>query len=287
MKSRNSATLLAHCPDAKGILHSVTDFILSNNGNIINLDEHVDPDESRFFMRVQWELEGFTIPKEKIAEFFETLVAQKYEMTWQLHLSERKPRVAIFVSKYAHCIYDILGRYEAREWNIEIPLIISNHEKFESLATRTGIDFYHFPITKENKKEQELKEIELIKSHNIDFIILARYMQILSPQMTDAFPNRIINIHHSSLPAFAGANPYKAAFLRGVKFMGATAHYVTEDLDEGPIIAQDVASISHRDSISDMKRKGRDIEKIVLAKAVWAHINQKVLIYKNRTVVFD
>ncbi len=285
--ANDTAILLAHCPDAKGILHAVTDFVLSNNGNIIKLDEHVDEDESHFFMRVQWELSDFNIPKEKIGEYFETLIGQKYEMKWELHLSSSKPRVAIFVSKYPHCIYDLLSRYESKEWNIDIPLIISNHEKFQGLAERFGIPFHYFPISKDNKKDQELKEIALIKEHNIDLVILARYMQILSHQMTEAFPMSIINIHHSSLPAFAGANPYKAAFTRGVKFMGATAHYATVDLDEGPIIAQDVFPISHRDSISDMKRKGRDIEKIVLAKAVWAHLNHNVLIYKNRTVIFD
>ncbi len=283
----DTAILLAHCKDAKGILHAVTDFVLSNNGNIIKLDEHVDEDESHFFMRVQWDLSEFNIPKEKIGEYFNTLIGQKYDMTWDLHLSSSKPRVAIFVSKYPHCIYDLLSRYESGEWNIEIPLIISNHEKFAGLADRFGIAFHHIPITKETKLEQEKKEIALIKEHNIDLIVLARYMQILSSQMTEAFPMKIINIHHSSLPAFAGANPYKAAFLRGVKFMGATAHYATVDLDEGPIIAQDIYPISHRDSISDMKRKGRDIEKIVLAKAVWAHLNHTVLIYKNRTVIFD
>jgi len=282
-----TAILLAHCPDAKGILHAVTDFVLSNNGNIVKLDEHVDEDEAHFFMRVQWDLSEFTIPKEKIGEYFNTLIGQKYGMTWQLHLSAKKPRIAIFVSKYAHCIYDLLSRYESGEWAIDIPLIISNHEKFAGLADRFDIPYHYIPITKNNKSDQEDKEIQLIKDHQIDLIILARYMQILSRKMTEAFPMKIINIHHSSLPAFAGANPYKAAFFRGVKFMGATAHYATEDLDEGPIIAQDVYPISHRDSISDMKRKGRDIEKIVLAKAVWAHLHHNVLIYKNRTVIFD
>ena len=287
MRSSKTAVLIAHCPDAKGILYAVTDFILSNEGNIINLDEHVDSDESHFFMRVQWDLTDFTIPQEKIGEYFDTLIAGRFSMVWSLSFSGKKPRVAIFVSKYAHCIYDILGRYESREWDIEIPLIISNHEKFRDLAERSGIEFHHFPITRESKESQERKEIELLREKKVDLIILARYMQILSKQMTDAFHMKIINIHHSSLPAFAGANPYKAAYMRGVKFMGATSHYVTEALDEGPIIAQDVSAISHRDSISDMKRKGRDIEKIVLAKAVWAHINRQVLIYKNRTVVFD
>ncbi len=283
----NNAILIAHCPDAKGILHAVTDFVLSNNGNITKLDEHVDEDESHFFMRVQWDLTDFAIPREKIGEYFNRLIAQKYNMTWDLYTSQRKPRVALFVSKYAHCIYDLVSRYESGEWAIEIPLIISNHEKFRPLAERLDIPYHYLPITKATKSEQEDKEIELLKEANVDLIILARYMQILSSKMTDAFPLKIINIHHSSLPAFAGANPYKAAFKRGVKFMGATAHFVTEDLDEGPIIAQDVFPITHRDSISDMKRKGRDIEKIVLAKAVWAQLNHQVLIYKNRTVLFD
>jgi len=265
----------------------VTDFVLSNNGNITKLDEHVDEDESRFFMRVQWDISDFAIPREKIGEYFNTLIAQKYDMTWDLYTSQRKPRVALFVSKYAHCIYDLISRYESGEWAIEIPLIISNHEKFRPLAERLDIPYHYIPITKATKSEQEDKEIALLKEANVDLIILARYMQILSGKMTDAFPLKIINIHHSSLPAFAGADPYKAAFKRGVKFMGATAHFATEDLDEGPIISQDVFPISHRDSISDMKRKGRDIEKIVLAKAVWAHLNHTVLIYKNRTVLFD
>ena len=203
----DTAILLAHCPDAKGIIHAVTDFVLSNNGNIIKLEEHVDEDEAHFFMRIQWEIKDFSIPKEKIEDYFNTLIGLKYEMTWSLHFSNKVPRVAIFVSKYPHCIYDLLSRYESKEWNIEIPLIISNHDKFKGLADRFGIPFYHIPITKETKKAQELKQIELIKSHQIDLVVLARYMQILSHQMTDAFPKRIINIHHSSLPAFAGANP--------------------------------------------------------------------------------
>ena len=285
--SNDSAIILAHCPDAKGILYSITDFILHNNGNIVDLDEHVDRDQKQFFVRVQWDINEFSIPREKIGEFFKTLIADKYKMTWELHFSSYRPKIAIFVSKYAHCLYDLLGRYESGEWNIDIPVMISNHEKFKGLAERYDIPYYHFPINKENKLEQERKEIELLRETKVDLIVLARYMQILSPQMIDAYPNKIINIHHSSLPAFAGANPYKAAFQRGVKFMGATSHYVTEDLDEGPIIAQDVCTISHRDSISEMKRKGRDIEKIVLAKAVWSHLNRKVLIYKNKTVVFD
>lgn len=286
-ESKETAVLLIDCPDHKGLVHAICDFVLTNNGNIINLGQHVDRTDNHFFMRIEWEVDDFTIPSDKIGEFFDTLIAKKYHMQWSLHFGARKPRMAIFVSKYAHCIHDILSRYESNEWDIEIPLIISNHDKFESLADRHKIPFYHFPITKENKANQEAKEIALLKKHKIDFIILARYMQILSSQLIDSFPMKIINIHHSSLPAFAGANPYKAAYLRGVKFMGATAHYVTEELDEGPIIGQDVVKISHRDSINDMKRKGKDIEKIVLANAIWSHLNHKILIYKNKTVVFD
>lgn len=287
MKHSDHAIILIHCPDVKGIVHAVTDFVLTNNGNIVKLDQHVDEDEERFFMRIEWELTDFAIPTEKISEFFQTLIAAKYDMDWRLRLGSHIPRVAIFVSKYAHCFFDILSRYEAKELKIEIPLIISNHRKFEEYAQRFDIPFHHFPISRENKKEMEKAEIELLKKHKIDLIVLARYMQILSPQMTKAYPQKIINIHHSSLPAFAGANPYGAAFKRGVKFMGATSHYVTEDLDEGPIIAQDVISISHRDSIGDMKRRGKDIEKTVLAKALYAHCTHNVLTYKNKTVVFD
>lgn len=276
-----------HCPDQKGIVATVTDFLLDNNANVISLDQHVDHEENQFFMRVEWELDGFVIPKEKIGEYFDTLIAKKLDMLWDLKFYERKPRIALFVSKYAHCFLDILSRHESGEWKVEIPLIISNHDKFAYIAERHSIPFHHLPITKANKQVQELKQIELLQKHDVDLIILARYMQIISSTLIDVYPNQIINIHHSSLPAFAGANPYKGAYTRGVKFMGATAHYVTEDLDEGPIIAQDVIPISHRDSISELKRKGKDIEKVVLAKAVWSHITSNVLTYKNKTVVFD
>lgn len=287
MRPENTAILLVHCPDQKGIVATTTDFLLDNNANIINLDQHVDHEENHFFMRVEWELENFNIPQEKIGEYFDTLIGKKFNMTWHIEFCECIPRVALFVSKYAHCFFDILSRYESGEWKIEIPLIISNHEKFSYIADRYNIPFHHVPITKENKASQEEKEIALLKEYKVDLVILARYMQILSDKFVDVYPNKIINIHHSSLPAFAGANPYKAAYKRGVKFMGATAHYVTKDLDEGPIIAQDLIHISHRDSISDLKRKGKDIEKVVLAKAIWSHINFNVLTYKNRTVVFE
>lgn len=276
-----------HCEDQKGILAEVTDFIMGNNGNIINLDQHVDEDENLFFMRIEWELDGFLIPKEKIEEYFNTMIAKKFAANYELHYMPVIPNVAIFVSQYSHCFLDILSRYEANEWKINIPLIISNHRKFEDISARFGIPFHYFPIKKDNKKELEAQELELLKKHNVNMIILARYMQILTDNFCSKYPNKIINIHHSSLPAFPGAKPYESAFKRGVKFMGATAHYVTTDLDEGPIIAQDVIPISHRDSISDMKRKGRNIEKIVLANACWSHLNHKILAFNNKTVVFE
>lgn len=282
----NSAILLIHCPEKKGILADVTDFLKDNNAHVLRLNQHVDHQEHRFYMRVEWELNDFNIPVEKIGDYFATLIAKKYNMMWKLHFSDKIPRVAVFVSKYAHCFYDILSRYESKEWKIEIPLIISNHEKFRAVSERFGIPYYHIPITKENKAEQEAKELALLKQHNIDVVVLARYMQVLTDDFISHYPDRIINIHHSSLPAFAGANPYKAAYQRGVKFMGATGHYVTAELDAGPIISQDVIPISHRDSLADLKRKGKDIEKVVLAKAVWSHLNYNVLAYKNKTVVF-
>lgn len=282
-----SVILLVHCPDAKGIVHKVTDFVLQNNGNIIKLDQHVDEQDMRFFMRIQWDLKDFVIPNDKIEDYFNILIAQKYMMNWSIHFSSYKPKAAIFVSKYAHCIYDILSRVESGEWQLDIPIIISNHEKFESLSTRHGIRFVYLPIINENKIEQELKTLSILDEEKIDFIILARYMQILSKLLIDKYPMKIINIHHSSLPAFAGANPYGAAYERGVKFMGATAHYVTERLDEGPIISQGLISLTHRDTIIDMKRKGKDIEKVVLANAIWSHFNYEVISYNNKTVVFD
>ncbi len=287
MAKKETAILLMHCEDQRGILAQVTEFIMGNNGNIINLDQHVDEDENLFFMRIEWELEEFIIPKVKIEDYFKTMIATKFHAWYELHFTPDIPNVALFVSKYSHCFLDILSRYEAKEWKINIPCIISNHEKFADISERFNIPFHHFPINRSNKKELEEQELALLKNHNVDLIILARYMQILSDNFCSNYPNKIINIHHSSLPAFPGAKPYESAFKRGVKFMGATAHYVTADLDEGPIIAQDVIPISHRDSISDMKRKGRNIEKIVLANACWSHLNHKILSYNNKTVVFD
>ena len=278
-----TAKLLLHCPDKPGILAEVTDFITVNKGNIIYLDQYVDHVENIFFMRIEWELKDFLVPQEKIEDYFRTLYAQKYEMDFRLYFSDVKPRMAIFVSKLSHCLFDMLARYTAGEWNVEIPLIISNHPDLQHVAERFGIPFYLFPITKETKEEQERKEMELLAKHKITFIVLARYMQVISEQMINAYPNKIINIHHS----FVGAKPYHAAFQRGVKIIGATSHYVTTELDAGPIIEQDVVRITHKDSIEDLVNKGKDLEKIVLSRAVQKHIERKVLAYKNKTVIFS
>lgn len=282
-----TAKLLLHCPDKPGILAEVTDSITVNKGNIIYLDQYVDHVENIFFMRIEWELKDFLVPQEKIEDYFRTLYGQKYEMDFRLYFSDVKPRMAIFVSKLSHCLFDMLARYTAGEWNVEIPLIISNHPDLQHVAERFGIPFYLFPITKETKEEQERKEMELLAKHKITFIVLARYMQVISEQMINAYPNKIINIHHSFLPAFVGAKPYHAAFQRGVKIIGATSHYVTTELDAGPIIEQDVVRITHKDAIEDLVNKGKDLEKIVLSRAVQKHIERKVLAYKNKTVIFS
>lgn len=284
---QNTAILLIHCKDREGILSAVTDFISKNNGNIITLEQHVEEFEKHFFMRVEWSIENFTIPREKISEFFGTLVAQKFGMEYNLNFNDFVPKIALFVSKYSHCFFDILSRYESREWKIEIPLIISNHEKFRYVADRYKIPFHHIPITKETKADAEAQEIKLLKENQVDLVVLARYMQVLTGNFINEYPNQIINIHHSSLPAFAGAKPYESAYKRGVKLIGATAHYVTEDLDAGPIISQEVRPVSHREGLRDLKRKGKNTEKFVLAQAIWLHLNHKILSYKNKTVVFS
>jgi len=285
--NENTAVLLIHCPDRPGILAVVTEFINQHKGNILYLDQYVNREEKVFFMRVEWELTEFQIPKDKIEEYFETLIAVRFNMIFRLYFADTKPRMAIFVSKMSHCLYDLLARYSAGEWNVEIPVIISNHPDMESVAKRFDIPYHYFPITKENKSEQEAKQLILLKQQGITFCVLARYMQVLSSDFIDHYPDRIINIHHSFLPAFAGAKPYHAAHERGVKVIGATSHYVTSDLDAGPIIAQDVVHISHKDTVEELIKKGRDLEKIVLSHAVEKHIDRKILAYKNRTIVFQ
>ncbi|MGB4415310.1 MAG: formyltetrahydrofolate deformylase [Paludibacter sp.] len=283
----NTAVLLIHCPDKAGILAAVTEFINQHKGNILYLDQYVNREEKVFFMRVEWDLTAFQIPKEKIEEYFQTLLAIRYDMNFRLYFADTKPRMAIFVSKMSHCLYDLLARYASGEWRVEIPLVISNHPDMKPVAERFGIEYHYIPITKENKEEQEAKQLELLKEHNITFCVLARYMQILSPELISNYPNKIINIHHSFLPAFAGAKPYHAAHERGVKIIGATSHYVTSELDAGPIIEQDVTHISHKDTVDELIKKGRDLEKIVLSHAVEKHIDRKILTYKNRTIVFQ
>jgi formyltetrahydrofolate deformylase len=273
--------------DKQGILAAVTEFLNENRGNIIYLDQHVDHEEGLFYMRVEWELDKFAIPRDKISDYFETLIARKFEIKFSLHFSDKKPRMALFVSSLSHCLFDILSRYIAGDWETEIPLVISNHESLRPVAQRFGIDFHLVEKNKENKAEQEQVELQLLKKYNIDFVVLARYMQVLSDQFISNYPNRIINIHHSFLPAFAGAKPYHAAHARGVKIIGATSHYVTADLDAGPIIVQDVVRISHIDTVDSLVRKGRDLEKIVLSEAVYKHLQRKILVYNNRTVVFN
>jgi formyltetrahydrofolate deformylase len=282
-----TATLLIHCRDRHGLVAAITNFIYTNNGNIVYLDQHVDAQKQVFFMRIEWELEGFAVPAEQIANQFDAALAQRFEMSWALHFSDETPRMALFVSRLPHCLFDILARCQSGEWRVDVPLIISNHEDLRPVAERFGIPYHCLPITPDNKLEQEARQLELLQEHDIDFIVLARYMQILSPNFIDHYPERIINIHHSFLPAFAGAKPYHAAHERGVKIIGATSHYVTSELDAGPIIAQDVTNVSHRDAVDDLVRKGRDLEKLVLARAIWNHIQHKVLCYDNRTVIFD
>ncbi len=282
-----TATLLMHCPDRPGVVAAVTRFLAGHGANIIDLDQHVDRAEGVFFMRVKWELDGFALDTASFGAAFEAAIADDFRATWQLHDDARPLRMALFVSKMSHCLYDLLSRWQSGEWRVEIPLIISNHETLRPVAEQFGLTFHCFPITPETKAEQEAREIALLEAHDVDLIILARYMQIISPQLIDAFPQRIINIHHSFLPAFAGARPYHAAHARGVKIIGATSHYVTEDLDAGPIIEQDVTRITHRDSVGELVRKGQDLEKLVLARGVWAHIQRQTLVYRNRTIVFS
>ncbi len=283
--SRSTAILLISCPDQPGIVAAISDFLFRNSGNIVDVDQHVDSDEKAFFMRIEWEVEGFSIARDDIASQVGPL-AERFSMNWELQFSDSPPRAAVFVTRENHCLYDLMSRYESGEVRMEIPLIISNREDLRPVAERFEIPFHCLPIDAENKAVQEERQIALLREHHCDMIILARYMQILSGAMVDAFPHRIINIHHSFLPAFPGARPYHSAYRRGVKIVGATSHYVTEELDEGPIIAQGVTQVSHRDSVRDFIRKGRDLEQTVLSRAVWLHINRRTLVFRNRTIVF-
>lgn len=281
-----TAILLLTCPDQRGLVSKITDFIYQRNGNIIDLDEHVDPDERVFSIRVAWDMSDFSIPADKLKETFAVL-AEEFNAEYEINFFEQNSRVAVFVSKYDHCLHEILWRYSTGEYPFEVPLIISNHLDLKPLADQYKIPFYHFPITKENKLEQEEKEIQLLEENNIDTIVLARYMQILTRNFVETYPNKIINIHHSFLPAFVGGNPYKQAYDRGVKIIGATSHYVTEVLDDGPIIEQDVTYISHKNSLKDLIQKGRDLERLVLARALIHHIEHRILVRGRKTIVFE
>ncbi len=283
---KNSAILLVSCPDQKGLVASIADFLYSHNANILHADQHQDAELGLFLMRVEWDLSGFDLDIADFGAHFAP-IAEKFSMQWRLALSSQRPKMAIFVSKYDHCLVDLLYRHKSGELACEIPLIISNHEDCRPLAEFYGIPYHCLEVTKDNKAEAEGAQWALLDEHGVDFIVLARYMQVLSAEFTARYPQRIINIHHSFLPAFLGAKPYHRAFERGVKLIGATSHYVTEILDDGPIIEQDVIRISHRDALEDLIQKGRDLEKVVLSRAVRWHVESRILLYANKTVIFD
>jgi formyltetrahydrofolate deformylase len=283
---KTSAILLLSCPDRKGVVATIADFVFHHNGNILHADEHADEESKLFLMRVEFDPADFDIHLESFSKHFSS-IAEKFQMTWRLARSDYRPRMAILVSKYDHCLVDLLYRHKSGELNCDIPLIISNHPDSQATADFYRIPYFVVPSSKDNRRESEQKILGLLSQHQPDFIVLARYMQILTNDFVNAYPNRIINIHHSFLPAFIGAKPYHQAFTRGVKLIGATSHYVTEVLDDGPIIEQDVIRISHRDSLDDLLQKGRDLEKVILSRAVRWHIENRILLYGNKTVVFD
>ena len=280
------ATLLFSCPDRVGLVSRISHFVFERGGNILDLDEHVDPDEQRFFIRVAWDLKNFSIPASDLEIAFSPL-GNEFNATWKIYFSQKKKRIAVFVSKLDHCLHEILWRHNLGEFDAEIPLIISNHNDLQNLADYYKIPFHFYSITPENKNEQENFELKLLEENKIDTIVLARYMQILSPAFIDRYPNQIINIHHSFLPAFIGSNPYKQAYKRGVKIIGATSHYVTNELDEGPIIAQDIIRITHKDTVENLVRKGRDLERLVLVRAIDYHLQNRILVHGKKTIIFD
>jgi formyltetrahydrofolate deformylase len=287
MSSKSAtAVLLISCRDQKGLVAAVADFLYRRNANIVHADQHTDPEERVFLQRVEFELDGFELAREDIAPAFQP-IADRFGMAWALRFSDDTPRVAILVSKMHHCLYDLLARWRLGELHAEVPLVISNHPDAGGIAADYGIAFHHLPVTPATREGQESAIASLLDDERIDLVVLARYMQVLGDGFVSRYPQRIINIHHSVLPAFAGARPYHQAFERGVKVIGATAHYATPELDQGPIIEQDVARVSHRDSVNDLVRKGRDLEKVVLARAVDLHLRNRVIVYGNKTVVFD
>lgn len=282
----NKAILLIQCPDQKGIVAEVSRFLYANQGNILEIDQHVDVELSLFFMRAAWELDSFSLHKDEIAQRFEEEVGKKFQMDFKVHFNFPKPKMAIFVSKLSHCLFDILARHQAGQLEVDIPLVVSNHEELKSIVEAFGIPYHYIPVSRDSKAEAERQQLELMERYQIDFVVLARYMQIISANFISKFPNSIINIHHSFLPAFVGAKPYHAAYERGVKIIGATAHYVTEELDAGPIIEQEVARVRHHNTIPDLVQIGQDVEKVVLSKAIKYHLDRKVLAFKNKTVIF-
>jgi len=278
-------TILINCNDQPGIIANVTNFISNKKGNIVYVDQHVDREHDVFFMRLESEFNSLDM--KLFNADFKSILAEKFNMKWRIYDAENKPKMALFVSKYDHCLYDILGRYSSGELFVDIPFIVSNHTDLKPIANQFNIPFHHIPVTKTTKAEAEDQQLKILAEHRVDFIVLARYMQIVSGKLINKYPNKIINIHHSFLPAFVGAKPYHSAFERGVKIIGATSHYVTEALDAGPIIEQDVARVSHSFAISDLIAKGRDLEKIVLSNAIKHHINRKVMVHLNKTVIFS
>jgi len=280
------AILRMCCPDRGGIVAELSNFIFRNRGNIVHLDQHVDGEADVFFARIEWEMDGFLVPRDRIVGALEDLVRPLEPTMLSVDFDDRKPRVAIFVTKEAHCLYDLLVRVASGELAVEIPLIIGNHDTLRRDVEKFDIPFHHIPVNKENKAAQEQVELDLLAANDVDVVVLARYMQILSGDFLDAFGKPVINIHHSFLPAFIGAKPYHQAFAQGVKLIGATSHYVTADLDRGPIIEQDVIRVTHKDAVEDFIRHGQDLEKVVLARAVWYHVRHRILTYDNKTVVF-
>jgi formyltetrahydrofolate deformylase len=282
----NIATLLLYCEDRKGLVFGIARFILEHGGNVLHADQHQDATLGLFFMRIQWSLSGFDLDEEAFTVAFGPLAAE-YGFTWQMVMGPRWPSVAIFVSHYQHCLMDLLYRHQVGELPCQIALVISNHPQARDLADFYRVPFHYIPVTPAEKAAAEEKQVALLQENEIELIVLARYMQVLSPEFVARYPQKIINVHHSFLPAFAGARPYHAAFARGVKLIGATSHYVTQVLDEGPIIEQDVIRVSHRDRLDDLIGKGRDLERLVLSRAVRWHLEQRILCYGNKTVVFD
>ena len=280
-----TATLLLSCPDQKGLVATMADWVYRHDGNIVHADQHTDASESVFFQRIEFELEAFDLDRAEIVPALSPLL-ERFAMRCDVRFSDERPKVAVLVSKQAHCMYDLLARWRMGELEAEIPLVISNHPDHADVAAHFDVEFAHLPVTPESRIEQESAMLALLAEHDIDLVVLARYMQVLSAGFVAKYPNRIINIHHSFLPAFAGGRPYHQAHDRGVKLIGVTAHYATAELDEGPIIEQDVARVTHRDSVEDLVRKGRDLEMIVLARAVRAHLAHRVLVYGRKTVVF-